>query len=175
MPWMRTASAALLCGALPQAATAVVRYGRENRSPIECADPAVRCAACRRRRRHPANRQRTGLRFRTLPRSRKILRHPSGVHPPTHARAERRRRIVHGNAQGRVRLVDSIRYLRASQDSHPSLGEELQRDPPALAAWVSTAGRRAPPAGRNKRLTCPETAGSLQPSQVLPENFQACA
>jgi hypothetical protein len=35
---------------------------------------------------------------------------------------------------------------------------------PVFAACVSTAGRMAPPARRNKRLTCPETAGSLQSS-----------
>ncbi|MGH7706744.1 MAG: transposase, partial [Vulcanimicrobiaceae bacterium] len=54
-----------------------------------------------------------------------------------------------------------LRNLRRGEGRNHGLGAALQRAPAAFAARLPPAGRMAPPATRIKRLTCPETAGSL--------------
>lgn len=69
--------------------------------------------------------------------------------------------VVHGNAQARVRLATSIRDLRRSEGRDHGLGHILQRVATAFAARLPPAGGMAQPAGRIKRLICPENAESL--------------
>ena len=76
--------------------------------------------------------------------------------------AERRRRIVHGNTQTRVRLAASLRNVHRGQDNHYDVDSALQRDPTPLTPWLSHSDRLARAAAPNNSLECPETAGSLQ-------------